>query len=150
MTHISNKPIKLHSSPVILNHFILQYTWGAEDQRGDVLLMNEVTTSTGKHSKNLVIRPGVLMEGHEYTFTINVSEPSSGLWGSASITLIPNRPPYGGICTLSPDDSLNFLETMATYNCSGIVVSIECHFVPKQKLLVLTHTAFFLNGRLDG
>ncbi|XP_056628016.1 polycystin-1 [Triplophysa dalaica] len=128
---------------------IVQYTWAAENQKGDALLMNEVTTSTGKHSKNLVIRPRVLMEGHEYTFTINVSEPSSGLWGSASITLIPNWPPYGGICTLSPDDSLNFLETMATYNCSGIVVSTECHFVPKQKLLVLTHT-FLLFSLMAG
>lgn len=143
VTQISNKPIMLHRTLVILNDFTLQYTWVAENQRGEALLLNEVTTSTGKHSKHLVIRPGVLMEGLEYTFTLNVSEASSGLWGSASITLIPNRPPYGGICTLSPDDSLHFLETMVSYNCSGSVVLKDCYFVPKHQLFALTHTLLF-------
>lgn len=131
----------LHKT-LILNNFILQYTWATENQRDDALLLNEVTTSTGKNSKYLVIRPGVLIEGHEYTFTLNVSEPLSGLWGSASITLIPNRPPYGGICTLSPDDWLYFLETVVSYNCSGSVVSLDCYFVLKQRLFGLTHTVF--------
>lgn len=70
------------------------------------------------------------MEGQEYTFTLNVSEPASGLWGSASITLVSNHPPYGGFCTLSPDDSLYFLETVVSYSCSGTVIS----------LLLLFHT----------
>ncbi|XP_067286321.1 polycystin-1 [Pseudorasbora parva] len=96
-----------------------QYRWTADNQRGESLTLNEVTTLTGSLWREIVIRPGVLMEGQEYTFTLNVSEPASGLWGSASITLVPNRPPYGGICTLSPDDSLHFLETMVSYSCSG-------------------------------
>lgn len=70
------------------------------------------------------------MEGQEYTFTLNVSEPASGLWGSASITLVSNHSPYGGFCTLSPDDSLYFLETVVSYSCSGTVIS----------LLLLFHT----------
>lgn len=69
------------------------------------------------------------MEGQEYTFTLNVSEPASGLWGSASITLVPNHPPYGGICTLSPDDSLHFLETVVSYSCSGSVISLLLLFL---------------------
>ncbi|XDV44535.1 hypothetical protein PO909_012797 [Leuciscus waleckii] len=97
----------------------VQYRWTAENQRGEALTLNEVTTSKGSLWREIVIKPGVLMEGQEYTFTVNVSEPASGLWGSASITLVPNHPPYGGICTLSPDDSLHFLETMVSYSCSG-------------------------------
>ncbi|XP_067225935.1 polycystin-1 [Chanodichthys erythropterus] len=97
----------------------VQYRWTAENQRGEVLTLNEVTTSTGSLWREIVIKPGALMEGQEYTFTLNVSEPASGLWGSASITLVPNHPPYGGICTLSPDDSLHFLETVVSYSCSG-------------------------------
>ncbi|KAF4106605.1 hypothetical protein G5714_012595 [Onychostoma macrolepis] len=97
----------------------VQYRWTAENQEGEALTLNEVTTSTGNLWREIVIKPGVLMEGQEYTFTLNVSEPASGLWGSASITLVPNHPPYGGICTLSPDDSLHFLETMVSYSCSG-------------------------------
>ncbi|ROI81786.1 Polycystin-1 [Anabarilius grahami] len=95
------------------------YRWTAENERGEVLTLNEVTTSTGSLWREIVIKPGALMEGQEYTFTLNVSEPASGLWGSASITLVPNHPPYGGICTLSPDDSLHFLETVVSYSCSG-------------------------------
>ncbi|KAG1931752.1 polycystin-1 [Pimephales promelas] len=97
----------------------VQYRWTAENQRGETLTLNEVTTSKGSLWREIVIKPGVLMESQEYTFTVNVSEPASGLWGSASITLVPNHPPYGGICTLSPDGSLNFLETMVSYSCSG-------------------------------
>ncbi|XP_016387823.1 polycystin-1 [Sinocyclocheilus rhinocerous] len=96
----------------------VQYRWTAENQKGEALTLNEVTTLTGSLWREIVIKPGVLMEGQEYTFTLNVSEPASGLWGSASITLVSNHPPYGGICTLSPDDSLHFLETMVSYSCS--------------------------------
>ncbi|XP_016312404.1 polycystin-1 [Sinocyclocheilus anshuiensis] len=92
--------------------------WTAENLKGEVLTLNEVTTLTGSLWREIVIKPGVLMEGQEYTFTLNVSEPASGLWGSASITLVPNHPLYRGICTLSPDDSLHFLETMVSYSCS--------------------------------
>ncbi|XP_051522562.1 polycystin-1 [Myxocyprinus asiaticus] len=97
----------------------VQYKWTAENQKGEAVALNEVTTSTGNLWREIVIRAGVLMEGHEYTFTLNVTEPASGNWGSASITLVPNHPPYGGICTLSPDDSLHFLETVVIFNCSG-------------------------------
>ncbi|XP_059386846.1 polycystin-1 [Carassius carassius] len=96
----------------------VQYKWTAENQKGEALSLNEVTTLTGSLWREIVIKPGVIMEGQEYTFTLNVSEPASGLWGSASITLVPNHPPYGGICTLSPDNSLHFLETMVSYSCS--------------------------------
>uniref|UniRef100_A0A8C1J1J8 Polycystic kidney disease 1b n=1 Tax=Cyprinus carpio TaxID=7962 RepID=A0A8C1J1J8_CYPCA len=97
----------------------VQYRWTAENQKGEALSLNEVTTLTGNLLREIVIKPGVLIEGQEYTFTLNVSEPASGLWGSASINLVPNHPPYGGICTLSPDNSLHFLETMVSYSCSG-------------------------------
>ncbi|XP_073684860.1 polycystin-1 [Garra rufa] len=97
----------------------VQYRWTAKNQKGEALTLNEVTTSTGRLGREIVIKPGVLMEVQKYTFTLNVSDPASGLWGSASITLVPNHPPYGGVCTLSPNDSLHFLETMVSYSCSG-------------------------------
>lgn len=81
------------------------------------------------------------MEGQEYTFTLNVSEPASGLWGSASITLVPNHPPYGGICNLSPDESLHFLETMVSYSCSGSVISLLLLFLTK--VMALRIDTFF-------
>lgn len=91
--------------------------------------------------REIVIKPGVLIEGQEYTFTLNVSEPASGLWGSASINLVPNHPPYGGICTLSPDNSLHFLETMVSYSCSGSVISLFLLFLTQ--VMALQIDAFF-------
>ncbi|KAA8581072.1 hypothetical protein FQN60_002653 [Etheostoma spectabile] len=96
-----------------------QYIWSAEDQTGITLSLNTVSTSTGRHSSNLVVRSGVLQPGQSYTFTLNVSQPGRGQWGSASLTLLPNNPPHGGLCDLSPESDIHLLETVVTYNCSG-------------------------------
>ena len=96
-----------------------QYKWSAEDQTGVTLDLNEVSTSTGRHSPNLVVRSGVLQPGQSYTFTLNVSQPGRGRWGSASLTIHPNNPPHGGLCELSPESDIRLLETVVTYNCSG-------------------------------
>lgn len=97
-----------------------QYTWSAEDQTGMTLDLNEVATSTGRHSPNLVVRSGVLQLGQSYTFTLNVSQLGRGQWGSASLRILPNKPPHGGLCDLSPESDIRLLETVVTYNCSGI------------------------------
>jgi len=92
------------------------------------------------------------MECQEYTFTVNVSEPASGLWGLASITLVPNHPPYGGICTLSPDGSLNFLETMVSYSCSGSVISLLLLFLTQVMALqidIFFAISFSMAGWMD-
>ncbi|XP_022598094.1 polycystin-1-like [Seriola dumerili] len=96
-----------------------QYKWSAEDQTGMTLDLNEVTTSTGRHSPNLVVRSGVLQPGLSYTFTLNVSQPGGGQWGSDSLTVPPNTPPHGGVCDLSPQSGIRPLETVVTYTCSG-------------------------------
>ncbi|XP_044035256.1 polycystin-1 isoform X2 [Siniperca chuatsi] len=96
-----------------------QYKWNAEDQTGMTLHLNKVATSTGRHSPNLVVRSGVLQPGQSYTFTLNVSQPGRGQWGSASLTILPNNPPRGGLCDLSPESDIRLLETVVTYNCSG-------------------------------
>ncbi|KAF1374215.1 hypothetical protein PFLUV_G00247310 [Perca fluviatilis] len=96
-----------------------QYNWSAEDQTGITLSLNAVSTSTGRHSSNLVVRSGVLQPGHSYTFTLNVSQPGRGQWGSASLMILPNNPPHGGLCDLSPESDIHLLETVVTYNCSG-------------------------------
>jgi len=96
-----------------------QYEWRAEDQGGVTLDLNEASTSTGRRSPNLVMRSGVLQAGQSYTFTLNVSQPDRGLWGSASLTTRPNKPPHGGLCDLSPESDIRLLETVVTYSCSG-------------------------------
>uniref|UniRef100_A0A8C7K5V5 Polycystic kidney disease 1b n=1 Tax=Oncorhynchus kisutch TaxID=8019 RepID=A0A8C7K5V5_ONCKI len=72
------------------------YKWSEKDQNGVTLDLNKVTT-TGSLSPELVVRPGVLQEGCNYTFTLNVTHPAGGRWGFASLTLLPNPPPHGGI-----------------------------------------------------
>ncbi|TKS90159.1 Polycystin-1 [Collichthys lucidus] len=96
-----------------------QYKWSAEDQAGMDLDLSKVTTSTARHSPNLEVRSGVLQPGQSYTFTLNVSQPDRGRWGSASLMLLPNNPPHGGRCDLSPESDIKLLETVVTYNCSG-------------------------------
>ncbi|XP_069012250.1 polycystin-1 [Embiotoca jacksoni] len=97
----------------------VQYKWRAEDQSGLTLDLDEVAPSTGTHSPNLVMRSGVLQPGQSYSFTLNVSHPGSGRWGSATLTIKLNNPPHGGRCDLSPESDIRLLETVVTYNCSG-------------------------------
>ncbi|XP_036382972.1 polycystin-1 [Megalops cyprinoides] len=116
-----------HSLPLALSgkcpscSGITKYKWSAEGSNDELLELNEFTTSTGATGPDLVVRPGVLLDGLTYTFTLHMSQPAVGLWGSASITLLPNRPPYGGVCTLTPDTDIRLLQTVVTYACSGWV-----------------------------
>uniref|UniRef100_A0A8C8HLX8 Polycystin-1 n=1 Tax=Oncorhynchus tshawytscha TaxID=74940 RepID=A0A8C8HLX8_ONCTS len=89
------------------------YKWSEKDQNGVTLDLNEVTT-TGSLSPELVVRPGVLQEGCNYTFTLNVTHPAGGRWGFASLTLLPIPPPHGGVCTLTPGpgENIRLLETV--------------------------------------
>ncbi|XP_049915502.1 polycystin-1 isoform X2 [Epinephelus moara] len=114
-----------YSSPIILSGQCgqcddnAQYKWSAEDQTGRTLDLDKVATSTGRHAPNLVVRSGVLQPVHRYTFTLNVSQPNRGQWGSAGLTILPNNPPHGGLCDLSPESDIHLLETVVTFNCSG-------------------------------
>ncbi|XP_047466063.1 polycystin-1 [Mugil cephalus] len=114
-----------HSMPVVLAgqcrecNDQAQYQWRAEQQGGTTLDLDEATTSTGKHSPNLVVRSGVLQPGQSYSFTLSVSQPDSGRWGSAILTIQLSYPPNGGLCDLSPESDIRLLETVVTYNCSG-------------------------------
>lgn len=83
------------------------------------LNLNDITTSTKQHFPTLKVHSGVLQPGRRYTFTLNASEPDRERWGSASITILPNPPPHGGLCDLSPDTDIHLLETVVTYNCPG-------------------------------
>lgn len=101
-----------------------QYKWKAESQTGMTLDLDEVTNSTGRYSPNLVLRSGVLQPGLSYTFTVNVSLPGTGQWGTASLSILPNSPPHGGLCDLSPQSDIHLLETVVTYRCSGNTVAL--------------------------
>ncbi|XP_026207627.1 polycystin-1-like [Anabas testudineus] len=96
-----------------------QFKWKAESQTGMILDLDEVTTSTGRYSPNLVVHSGVLQPGLSYTFILKVSLPGTGQWGTASLSVLPNSPPHGGLCDLSPESDIFLLETVVTYNCSG-------------------------------
>ncbi|XP_075313535.1 polycystin-1 [Odontesthes bonariensis] len=96
-----------------------QYKWTAEDHSGLTLDLNDVTTSTGRHSPNLVVHSGVLQPGQNYSFALNVFQPGSVQQGSASLTIQSNSPPRDGLCDLSPEADIHLLETTVTYNCSG-------------------------------
>lgn len=96
-----------------------QYKWSAEGQDGMPFDLDDVANTTGRHSPKLVIRSGVLQPGLSYTFTLNVSQPDRGQWGSASLNILLNNPPHGGLCDLSPESGIRLLETVVTYNCSG-------------------------------
>ncbi|KAK2885110.1 hypothetical protein Q8A73_021584 [Channa argus] len=115
-----------YTNPIILaghcgqgGDHTLQYKWSAESQTGIILDLDEVSTSTGRHSPNLVVRSGVLHPGLSYTFTLNVSQLGRGQRGFACITILPNNPPHGGLCDLSPESDIRLLETLVTYSCSG-------------------------------
>uniref|UniRef100_A0A8C4YMI3 Polycystin 1 n=1 Tax=Gopherus evgoodei TaxID=1825980 RepID=A0A8C4YMI3_9SAUR len=95
------------------------YKWTAQSSDGQNLTLNHVTTSTGDSNRDLVIRQGVLRDGVNYSFTLSASQPGGELQGGSSITLTPNNPPRGGICTLTPEHNLYLLETLVSYQCTG-------------------------------
>uniref|UniRef100_A0A452J302 Polycystin 1, transient receptor potential channel interacting n=1 Tax=Gopherus agassizii TaxID=38772 RepID=A0A452J302_9SAUR len=97
------------------------YKWTAQSSDGQNLTLNHVTTSTGDSNRDLVIRQGVLRDGVNYSFTLSASQPGGELQGGSSITLTPNNPPRGGICTLTPEHNLYLLETLVSYQCTGWV-----------------------------
>lgn len=92
--------------------------------------LDEVATSTGRLSSNLVVRSDVLQPGQSYTFTLNVTQPGRQQWGSASLTMITSNPPHGGLCGLSPESDIRPLETVVTYNCSGNTVVLILLHIP--------------------
>ncbi|XP_076028186.1 polycystin-1 [Genypterus blacodes] len=91
-----------------------QYAWTAVDQSGLSLDLDPAA-----RSPHLVVGPGVLQDGQSYTFNLNVSQPGTGRWGSAGLTLQTNLPPQGGACELSPESNIELLETRVTCTCSG-------------------------------
>ncbi|KAM9837407.1 polycystin-1 [Aulostomus maculatus] len=113
-----------HSTSIILSAQCGQcddeaeYRWRSEDQTGMTLELAEAAASR-RHSHVLVVRSGVLQPGQIYTFTVNVTQPSRGRWGSAGLTVLPNSPPRGGQCELHPESHVRLLETVVSFNCSG-------------------------------
>nr|XP_033817429.1 polycystin-1-like isoform X2 [Geotrypetes seraphini] len=98
-----------------------QYKWTVLSSDGQLLPLDNTTTSTGALNRDLVIRQGILRDGVNYTFTVTAFQPSRELWGASSITLTPNKPPNGGVCTLQPEDNIYLLETFVSYRCTGWV-----------------------------
>ncbi|KAM7146056.1 polycystin-1-like isoform 2-T3 [Macrochelys suwanniensis] len=97
------------------------YKWMAQSSDGQPLTLDHVTTSTGDSNRDLVIRQGVLRDGVNYSFMLSASQPGGELQGGSSITLTPNNPPRGGVCTLTPEHNLYLLETLVSYQCTGWV-----------------------------
>ncbi|XP_072882775.1 polycystin-1 [Hemitrygon akajei] len=97
----------------------LLYKWTVQNPDGHPLILDNQTTSTGDSNANLVIRQGVLQDGVNYTFTLNITDLEEETSGFSSIILSPNYPPSGGHCTIHPDQALYLLETPLSFNCTG-------------------------------
>uniref|UniRef100_UPI00398EAF00 polycystin-1 n=1 Tax=Pristiophorus japonicus TaxID=55135 RepID=UPI00398EAF00 len=95
------------------------HKWTVQSSDGNPLTLDNKTTSTGDSNPDLVIRRGVLQDGVNYTFTLNITDPEEETIGFSSIILTPNYPPSGGACTIHPDQALYLLETPLSFNCTG-------------------------------
>ncbi|KAM5135124.1 polycystin-1-like [Mantella aurantiaca] len=95
------------------------FTWRAVDSLGHGLTLDKNTTISGPGSPELVIRRGVLQNYLDYTFYLRVTQQRGPEWGESSIILMPNKPPIGGECSLLPQHTILWLETLLEYNCTG-------------------------------
>ncbi|NWU79791.1 PKD1 protein, partial [Onychorhynchus coronatus] len=93
--------------------------WAAHSFKNKSLILDKTTTSTGDTGMNLVLRPGALKDGEGYTFTLHITDLTTGEEGFASIDLLPNQPPVGGHCCLSPEGPLRALMTKVHFECAG-------------------------------
>ncbi|NWU96861.1 PKD1 protein, partial [Upupa epops] len=93
--------------------------WAAHSFNNKTLVLDKRTTSTGHTGMNLVLRPGALKDGEGYTFTLHITDLTTGEEGFASIDLLPNQPPVGGSCQLSPQGPLRALTAKVHFECAG-------------------------------
>ncbi|NXF01300.1 PKD1 protein, partial [Smithornis capensis] len=93
--------------------------WAAHSFKNKSLILDKTTTSTGDTGMNLVLRQGALKDGEGYTFTLHITDLTTGEEGFASIDLLPNQPPVGGSCRLSPKGPLRALMTKVHFECAG-------------------------------
>ncbi|NWY67558.1 PKD1 protein, partial [Erithacus rubecula] len=93
--------------------------WAAHSFKNESLILDKTTTSTGDTGMNLVLRQGALRDGEGYTFTLHITDPTTGEEGFASIDLLPNQPPVGGSCILSQKGPLRALLTKVHFECTG-------------------------------
>ncbi|NWR05966.1 PKD1 protein, partial [Paradoxornis webbianus] len=93
--------------------------WAAHSFKNKSLVLDKTTTSTGDTGMNLVLRQGALRDGEGYTFTLHITDLTTGEEGFASIDLLPNQPPVGGSCRLSPEGPLRALMTKVHFECTG-------------------------------
>ncbi|XP_059572446.1 polycystin-1 isoform X2 [Alligator mississippiensis] len=91
--------------------------WAAQSFKNKSLVLDKRTTSTGNAGMNLVLRQGVLKDGEGYTFTLHITDLTTGEEGYASIDLLPNRPPFGGTCRLFPHKPLEALMAKVHFEC---------------------------------
>ncbi|KAM6379160.1 polycystin-1 isoform 1-T1 [Pluvialis apricaria] len=93
--------------------------WAAHSFKNKSLILDKTTTSTGNTGMNLVLRQGALKDGEGYTFTLHITDLTTGEEGFASIDLLPNQPPVGGSCRLSPKGPLRALMAKVHFECAG-------------------------------
>ncbi|NXA38308.1 PKD1 protein, partial [Eudromia elegans] len=93
--------------------------WAAHSFKNKSLVLDKKTTSTGDTGMNLVLRQGALKDGEGYTFTLHITDLTTGEEGFASIDLLPNQPPVGGSCRLSPRGPLRALMAKVHFECAG-------------------------------
>ncbi|XP_069779379.1 polycystin-1-like [Narcine bancroftii] len=95
------------------------HKWTVQSSEGYPMILDNKTTSTGDCNADLVIRQGVLHDGVNYTFTLNITDLEEEASGFSSIVLSPNYPPSGGDCTIYPDQTVFLLESPLSFNCTA-------------------------------
>ncbi|XP_067390392.1 polycystin-1 isoform X2 [Emydura macquarii macquarii] len=93
--------------------------WAAHSFKNKSLVLDKNTTTTGNTGMNLVLRQGALKDGEGYTFTLHITDLTTGEEGYASIDLFPNQPPIGGLCRLSPKGTVRALMAKVHFECAG-------------------------------
>ncbi len=115
-----SKPLKLIGQCDNCNHGPILYYWSCTSIRnGEKVLLNAATTTTGRHQKNLAMKPGALSDSIGYVFNLTISARGFNQEGIANMRLLANQAPIGGNCSVTPRKVVAFTEQRVTVVCEG-------------------------------
>ncbi|XP_071952193.1 polycystin-1-like [Antedon mediterranea] len=92
------------------------FKWTAIQDDKNSIQLNELSTTTGNSSSNLVVKSGILSVSSLYTFQLVVDGDDFDEEGLAEVRYTTNTPPIGGSCSALPLESVA-METLVTISC---------------------------------
>ena len=97
------------------------YHWEVTRDDGLELVLDGNTTRTGNNKPSLSIKQGVLVDGHSYQFSLNVTSDLFNSWGFAMMELEAGQPPSDGTCELilPVNGVVETLHDTVMVNCTG-------------------------------